>query len=110
VLSEHAREILVQPNDRLKADDWCERGRPLAAAVGVDDNILCEQGPKSLHIAATRGRKERLRDLQTSLAGHRKAWAGCSDVVTGATGELAAGGRLAPDGVRDLLEARPNTS
>ncbi|MCY1307235.1 hypothetical protein D9M70_571410 [compost metagenome] len=92
-------------HDLVEAHDWPSRRHCLAAAVGIDDRLSCEQRPKLLHVAATRSREESAGDFEALFPGHDKAATSAADIDAGAAGKLTAGRRFAAERLADFIEA-----
>ena len=72
-----------------------------------DADIGRQHRAKRLHVAAARSGEEGFGELQATLFLHLEARPRLADMAARAGGELAAGGGVALDGGRDLLEVQP---
>ena len=97
----------MELHDGIEAEDRLRRCRTLAAAVGMDADVGRQHRAERLHVAAARGGEEGLGELEAALLLHLEARPRLADMGARPGGELAAGGRVALDGGRDLLEAQP---
>ena len=97
----------VDLHDGIEAEDRLQGCRTLAAAVGMDADIGRQHRAQRLHVAAARGGEEGLGKLEATLLFHLEARSRLADMGARAGRELAAGGRVALDGGRDLLESQP---
>src|SRR5690606_36293550 len=80
------------------------RGGSLAAAIGVEADVLGEDRAEPGDLPLARCGEEGLRDFPSAGAVDREARLFLADMFARAAGQLTAGGRLAAEAVGDLLE------
>src|SRR5262249_39048339 len=91
------RDPRKQPHDVIEPGGRRLSSRRLAAAIGVEGYVRREQRAQAFHVAVPGRGEEGFRDLKATFPRHGIAWTVCTNMVTGAARELAAGGRPPAD-------------
>src|SRR5579885_1204245 len=102
---EQGGQPLVQFDDAIEPEDRLPGGGALAAAVGMEADIGGEHRAERRHVAVARRGEEGIRKLEAALLLHLEARARLADMDAGAACKLTAGGAIALDRRRHLVEA-----
>ncbi len=102
--AENSRQLLMKPHGGRKPDVWSLRCRHLAAAVGMDNDVLGKQGLKRGHVSRSRRREEGRGKLQPLFLADSEARPGLGDMCPRPAGKLTTGRCLATNCQGDLIE------
>src|SRR5438045_196749 len=99
---EDLRELSVQLEDRVVADDGSDCGGSLATAIGLYDDVGREHRLQRLEVAVARGCEKRRSNLHAALLRERVAGPRRADVFARTHSELPNRARFALESLGDL--------